>query len=80
MAKAYVLINAKSGTHPEVCRTLRELGAPIVAAELILGPFDLLATLEGADIDEIGRFVITRIQRIPQVERTLTCTVVEAKS
>ena len=77
MVKAYVLIEIKGGQHHQVCKRIREFQEHVITADVIMGPFDLITIVTGTDADEIGRFVINEIQGMEQVERTLTCVVIE---
>ncbi len=36
----------------------------------------MIARVEAHNVDELGKLVIARIQEIPGITRTLTCTVV----
>jgi hypothetical protein len=40
------------------------------------GPYDVIACAEARSIDALGRLVVSRIQAINDVTRTLTCSVV----
>lgn len=74
--KAYVLIKTQVGKTEGVQAALR--GRPgIQAADVIIGPFDVVAVVEAGDLNDIGRLVLNEIHGIPGVENTLTCPVVE---
>lgn len=80
MPKAYVLISATHSRIDAIRDELRALKPPVTEADMIMGPYDLIAVVEGADVNEIGRLVIRQIQKIDGVERTLTCMVIGAES
>lgn len=42
----------------------------------VIGPYDVIARVGAADIPSLGRLVITRIQSVAGVVRTITCPVV----
>jgi len=44
-------------------------------AEAIAGPYDSIARAQASGMDELGRLVVSRIQAVAGVTRTLTCTV-----
>jgi DNA-binding Lrp family transcriptional regulator len=42
-------------------------------AEDIAGPYDVIARVEASGLDELGRLIVSRIQGLDGVTRTLTC-------
>ena len=48
----------------------------VVSAEDVTGPYDVIARAEAADVDELGRMIVSRLQMIEGITRTLTCPVV----
>jgi DNA-binding Lrp family transcriptional regulator len=72
VATAFVLVQTEPAKSREVTESLR--GVPgVLAADALVGPYDVIARVESEDFDAIGRLVLTEIQRIPGVTRTLTC-------
>jgi DNA-binding Lrp family transcriptional regulator len=45
-------------------------------AEDITGPYDIIAKIQAPTLDQLGRLVVSRIQVVDGVTRTLTCTVI----
>jgi DNA-binding Lrp family transcriptional regulator len=45
-------------------------------AEDITGPDDVIAKIHASGLDQLGRLVVSRIQAVDGVTRTLTCTVI----
>ncbi|MBN1148471.1 MAG: Lrp/AsnC ligand binding domain-containing protein [Anaerolineales bacterium] len=74
--KAYVLINVRVGSVPEVLRNLRRLDG-IQEANMTFGPYDVVAVLQAADVNKLGHLIASKIQPIPGVLETMTCLVVE---
>ena len=75
MLSAYVLIETEIGKVAHVAQALRGLdGVPL--AEDLAGPYDLIARVQAPGLDQLGRLVVSRIQVVDGVTRTLTCTVV----
>ena len=73
--KAYVLIQAEAGKSASVASALR--GKPgIIASDLVVGPHDVIAVLQGADADSIARVVVNEIQSVTGVHRTITYMVI----
>ncbi|HLN17768.1 MAG TPA: Lrp/AsnC ligand binding domain-containing protein [Acidimicrobiales bacterium] len=72
---AYVLIQTDVGKAAEVTRQVRTISG-VIAAEDVTGPYDVIAQIESASMDELGRMVVSQIQRIDGITRTVTCPVV----
>jgi DNA-binding Lrp family transcriptional regulator len=72
---AYVLIQTEVGKAAGVARQIREI-ADVVLAEDVTGPYDVIARVEADSIDELGRLVVSQVQLIEGITRTLTCPVV----
>jgi DNA-binding Lrp family transcriptional regulator len=71
----YVLIQTEVGKAAGVARQIREI-AGVVLAEDVTGPYDVIARVEADSIDELGRLVVSQVQLIEGITRTLTCPVV----
>jgi DNA-binding Lrp family transcriptional regulator len=72
---AYVLIQTEVGKAAGVATLLREI-AGVVVADDVTGPYDVIARVEADSIDALGRLVVTHVQSIEGLTRTLTCPVV----
>jgi DNA-binding Lrp family transcriptional regulator len=72
---AYVLIQTEVGKAAGVARQIREISG-VVLAEDVTGPYDVIARVEADSIDELGRLVVSHVQLIEGITRTLTCPVV----
>jgi DNA-binding Lrp family transcriptional regulator len=72
--KAYVLIQ----TVTNAAHVAREIAGieGVESAEDVSGPYDVIARLSARNMDELGQAVVTRIQAIEGITRTLTCPVV----
>jgi DNA-binding Lrp family transcriptional regulator len=75
IASAYVLINVEAGKAKQVYDALLEIEGT-QSAEAVLGPYDIIALVQGTDFPNIGSKVLNQIQQIQGVERTLTCNIV----
>jgi len=73
--KAWVLIQTEVGKAVQVAREARSIDG-IVSAEDVTGVYDVIVRAEAASIDELGRMVVSRIQLIEGIVRTVTCPVV----
>ncbi len=72
---AYVLIQTEVGKAAQVAE---EVGAitGVVSADDVTGPYDVIARAEADSVDDLGRMVVSRVQLIDGITRTLTCPVV----
>lgn len=73
--EAYVLIQTTVGEAGEVAQELRRIEG-VVSAEAVNGPYDVIARAEAVSVDALGKLVVSRIQLIDGVTRTLTCPIV----
>ena len=74
MLSAYVLIQTQIGKIAHVAHALSDLDGVEVAEDLT-GPYDIIAKIQAPGLDQLGRLVVSRIQLVDGVTRTLTCTV-----
>jgi DNA-binding Lrp family transcriptional regulator len=75
MVRAYVLIQTEVGKAADVAAEIRAV-AGVLAADDVTGPYDVIAQAESETMDDLGRMVVSRIQLIEGITRTLTCPVV----
>jgi DNA-binding Lrp family transcriptional regulator len=74
MLSAYVLIETEVGKVVHVAQALTSLDG-VQLAEDLAGPYDVIARLQAPSLDELGRLVVSRIQLLDGVTRTVTCIV-----
>ena len=75
MVHAYVLIQTEVGKAALVAESVR--GIPgVEAADDVTGPYDVIVKASAADVDQLGKLVVAKIQAIEGITRTLTCPVV----
>jgi DNA-binding Lrp family transcriptional regulator len=75
MVRAYVLILTEVGQTEQVAREVPEMQG-IASAVPVAGPYDIIAIVEAASLDAFGKMVVSRIQSVKGVTRTLTRPVV----
>ncbi len=73
--QAYILIQTDVGKAAEVAAEIRTV-AGVTVAEDVTGPYDVIVRAEANDVDELGRMVVSQVQNLPGITRTLTCPVV----
>ena len=73
-----MLIKTEPGQTPAVQQALRSVPG-IRAADIVIGPHDIIAAIEAGDLNAVGKLVLTEIHGLSGVANTLTCPVVEAE-
>lgn len=76
MIKAYMLVQTEVGASAQVTRAIREIPG-VVTAEDVAGPYDVIVEAQAPTVQSLGRDVISKVQAVPRITRTTTCTVVE---
>ena len=75
MIEAYVLIQTEVGRQLPVATALSEMPG-VTQAVVVTGPYDVIARISAADVDALGSLIITKIQSVDGVVRTLTSPIV----
>jgi len=72
----YVLIQTDVGRASIVAEEVRAIDG-VSFADGVTGPYDVIARADADSIDDLGRLVASKVQRIEGVSRTITCPIVE---
>ena len=75
MVQAYILIQTEVGKAAAVASEVRAVSG-VTEADDVTGPYDVILRAEANSIDELGRMVVSQIQLVDGITRTLTCPVV----
>ena len=75
MVAAYVLIQTDVGRAAGVAATIASI-AGVAIASPVTGPYDVIARIEADSVDKIGKMVVSQIQAVEGITRTLTCPIV----
>ncbi len=75
MAAAYVLIEVAPKKAVQACGKIAKISG-VTSAHLVTGPYDIIALVEGKDPRAIGTLVMSRIQAVGGVGKTITCVMV----
>lgn len=70
---AYILIQAEVNA-AEVARELRNLDG-VESADDVSGPYDVIVRITAADMDSLGQVVVSKVQSVEGITRTLTCPI-----
>lgn len=71
-AKAFILIETVVGRNKEVITTLKKIEG-VATVDIVTGPYDVIAIIEGETLNDIGDLVTTKIHPIAGISRTVTC-------
>ena len=72
---AYILIQTEVGKASKVVEEIRRLDG-IVEADDVTGPYDVIVKAQADTMDELGKMVVSQVQLVEGITRTLTCPVV----
>ncbi len=73
--QAYVLVQTEVGKAAEVARAIAAIDG-VLQSEDVTGPYDVIVKAEGPSVDQLGALVVSSIQGVPGITRTLTCPIV----
>jgi DNA-binding Lrp family transcriptional regulator len=72
---AYILVQAAVNA-AHVASEIRAIDG-VEFADDVSGPYDVIVRVSAADMDSLGKLVVSRLQMVEGITRTLTCPVVE---
>ncbi len=70
--KAYVLIEAQIGKTKQVVEAVCNLEG-VVSVDHLTGPYDAIAIVEAATLNDIGELIVEKVHPIAGVCRTVSC-------
>ena len=73
--KAFVLIETAVGKNKEVVAALRQMEG-VRSVDVVTGPYDVIAIVEGVNLNAVGDLVTGKIHPIAGISRTVTCLAV----
>jgi DNA-binding Lrp family transcriptional regulator len=75
VVQAYILIQTEVGKAREVADAIADISG-VVRVDAVTGPYDVVVLTEAHTVDELGTMIVSRVQMVPGITRTLTCSVV----
>ena len=80
MRKAYVLMNVRS-PH-KIKETLDAIVGKtgVKSADAVFGPYDVIAVIEGRNLDDLANTVVNDLYDLGYVENSTTCIAIEQES
>lgn len=76
MIKAFVLINVEASKHMEVLEHVKKIEG-VNESHLVTGLHDLILYVSADDLKSMGSLIVSKIQAISGVSRTVTCIAVD---
>ena len=77
--RAYILIDAHVGRTQSVATALEGLHSAdirVVSVDTVTGPHDVILLIECDDLDRLAEAITESVQKVPGVQRTVTCLTV----
>jgi len=75
VVQAYILVQTEVGKAAQVAREIADIRG-VTIAEDVTGPYDVIVRAEARNMDELGKLVVSKVQSVAGITRTLTCPVV----
>jgi DNA-binding Lrp family transcriptional regulator len=75
VVQAYILIQTEVGRARDVAGLIADLPG-VVRVDAVTGPYDVVVLTEANTVDELGKLIVSNVQLVPGITRTLTCSVV----
>jgi len=72
---AYILIQTEVGKAATVAKDVVGITG-VQQAQAVTGPYDVIVRAEARNVDELGKLVVSKVQNLDGITRTLTCPVV----
>lgn len=73
--QAYVLVQTAVSRAADVAAAIRRTEGVLVVHD-VTGPYDVIVQVEAPTMDDLGALVVSKIQAVDGIVRTLTCPVV----
>jgi DNA-binding Lrp family transcriptional regulator len=75
VVQAYILIQTEVGRARNVAGEIANISG-VVRVDAVTGPYDVVVLTEARTVDELGTMIVSKVQMVPGITRTLTCSVV----
>ncbi len=76
MVSAYILIQTEVGRAADVAAAASGIRG-VTDADDVTGPYDVIVRAEADNVDDLGKLVVSKLQSIAGITRTLTCPIVK---
>jgi DNA-binding Lrp family transcriptional regulator len=76
VVQAYILIQTEVGKARDVAAAIADI-AGVARVDAVTGPYDVVVLTEAHTVDELGKMIVSKVQLVAGITRTLTCSVVK---
>jgi DNA-binding Lrp family transcriptional regulator len=76
---AYLFIETSQGKARTIAQEVSQISG-VKTANSVTGPYDVIAYVEAESVNVLGDFIVSQVQSIPGVLRTLTNVVIDAET
>jgi len=73
---AFIFIETKPGEATTICEQIGRISG-VKMAHTVTGPYDVITLVEAESLVLLGEFVVSKIQAVPGVLRTMTSVIVK---
>jgi DNA-binding Lrp family transcriptional regulator len=75
VVQAYILIQTEVGKARDVAGAISQIEG-VTRVDAVTGPYDVIVLSEARNVDELGKMIVSQVQLVSGITRTLTCSVV----
>ncbi|MFD0520395.1 Lrp/AsnC ligand binding domain-containing protein [Paractinoplanes durhamensis] len=75
MVQAYILIQTEVGKAHDVAAEIGKIPG-VIRVDAVTGPYDVVVLAEAHTVDDLGGLIVSKVQNVLGIMRTLTCSVV----
>lgn len=75
MVQAYILVQTEVGRARDVASAISQIPG-VARVDAVTGPYDVIVLSEARNVDELGKMIVSQVQLVSGITRTLTCSVV----
>jgi DNA-binding Lrp family transcriptional regulator len=75
VVQAYILVQTEVGKARDVATAVSTIDG-VVRVDPVTGPYDVIVLSEARNVDELGKMIISQVQLVPGITRTVTCSVI----
>ncbi len=72
---AYILIQTEVGKAAQVAAEVAGIEG-VTSADGVTGSYDVIARADSDTVDDLGKMIVSRVQLVEGITRTVTCPVV----
>jgi DNA-binding Lrp family transcriptional regulator len=74
MVQAYILVQTEVGMADQVAKGVSAIEG-VIRVDIVTGPYDVVVLTEAASGEHLRALVVSKVQRVPGITRTLTCSI-----